>query len=164
MNVPERGVLYICHFQLLFSVSYPKMCIVECLIVQIWIVFFQAENKIPQCNFNWPKGGRLGHFSLPEQVFWRLPLIIQYNTSMEVIFLKWCLSPLWLYILQTLCFLNLSNDIYTFIGRNASVAKRGLMILYYFNLKYEIWFMGFSMISSKRGLCFMYFALRYPFS
>ena len=28
-----------------------------------------AENKIPQCNFNWPKGRRLGHFSLPEQVF-----------------------------------------------------------------------------------------------
>ena len=28
-----------------------------------------AENKIPLCNFNWPKGGRLGHFSLPEQVF-----------------------------------------------------------------------------------------------
>ena len=35
--------------------------------------------------------------------------------------------------------------IYTFIGRNATVAKRGLMILYYFNVKYNsrdfLWFL-----------------------
>ena len=51
-NVPEGGggTIYL-SFSTAFSVSYPKMCIVECLIVQIWIVFFQGGGLWQKIKF-----------------------------------------------------------------------------------------------------------------
>ena len=44
------GTIYL-SFSTAFSVSYPKMCIVECLIVQIWIVFFQGGGLWQKIKF-----------------------------------------------------------------------------------------------------------------